>query len=127
MNDKTIKNVIRMVFRALINVVIILLVIQAFMASYNFFYRVFTDTSADPSDLTEIQFVIPPDSSTVEIVDMLVEEGLVEDKYVMLAKVYLSSYHGKMLPGTYTLSKSMTQTEILKIVTGADDEEEDEE
>lgn len=125
MNDKTMKNVIRMVVRTLINVVIILLVIQAFMASYNFFYRVFTDTSVDSSDFTEIQFVIPPDSSTTEIVDMLVEEELVEDKYVMLVKVYLSSYYGKMLPGTYVLSKSMTQTEILKIITGTIENEEE--
>ena len=75
------------------------------------------------SDLSEKQFVIPPDSSTMEIVDALVEEGFVEDKYVMLAKVYLTSYHGKMLPGTYMLSRSMTQTEILKIITGTKDEE----
>lgn len=127
MNDKTMKNVIRIVFRTLINVVIVLLVIQTFMASYNFFYKVFTDTSVDSSDFTEIQFVIPPDSSTTEIVDLLVEDGLVEDKYVMLAKVYLSSYYGKMLPGTYVLSKSMTQTEILEIITGTDEEEEKEE
>lgn len=126
MNDKTMKNVIRLVFRTLINVVIVLLIIQAFMLSYNFFYKVFTDTSVNPSDSTEIQFVIPPDSSTTEIVNSLVEDGLVEDKYVMLAKVYLSSYHGKMLPGTYTLSKSMTQTEILKIITGTYDGEEEE-
>jgi cell division protein YceG involved in septum cleavage len=109
----------------LVDVVIILVVIQAFMVSYNFFYKVFTDTCVNSSDFTEIQFVIPPDSSTTEIVDALVEDGLVNDKYVMLAKVYLSSYHGKMMPGTYFLSKSMTQTEILKVITAtADDDEE---
>jgi cell division protein YceG involved in septum cleavage len=97
------------------------------MVSYNFFYKVFTDTCVNPSDLSEVQFVIPPDTSTSEIVDLLVEDGLVNDKYVMLAKVYLSSYHGKMLPGTYILSKSMTQTEILKTITGTSSEDEDEE
>ena len=123
MTDKTIKGIIRMVFYVLVDVAIVLLVIQSFMFSYNFFYKVFTESCVNASDLSEKQFVIPPDSSTMEIVDALVEEGFVEDKYVMLAKVYLSSYHGKMLPGTYMLNRSMTQTEILKIITGTKDEE----
>lgn len=123
MADKTIKSVIRMVFYMLVDVAIVLLVIQAFMFSYNFFYRVFTESCVNSSDLSEQQFVIPPDSSTMEIVEALVDEGFVADKYVMLAKVYLSSYHGKMLPGTYILSRSMTQTEILKVITGTQDEE----
>lgn len=67
--------------------------------------------------------MIEPDSSTTEIVDALIEQGLVQDRYVMLAKVYLSSYHGKMMPGTYTLSPSMTQDDILKTITGNKEKE----
>lgn len=118
MNDKAMKNVIWSVFHVLADIVLVFLVIQAFMLSYNFFYKVFTDTSVNASDYNEEQFVIPPDSSTIEIIDLLVDDGYVEDKYVMLAKVYLSKYHGKMLPGTYVLRKSMTQSEILKTITG---------
>ena len=78
----------------------------------------------NPASQTEIAFVVEPDSSTTEIVDNLVDAGLVSDKYVMLAKVYLSSYHGKMMPGTYMLSPSMTQEEIMKTITGSMNEEE---
>lgn len=126
MTDKGMKKALRMVLQVLINVIIILIVIRVFMYAYDFSYKVFTDSSANPLDKREIQFVIPPDSSTTEIVDSLVDAGLEEDRYVLLVKVYLSSYHGKMMPGTYTLSPSMTRDEILKIITGTGNEEEEE-
>lgn len=124
MTDKTMKNALRMVLQLLINAIIVLLLIQVFTFAYNFFYKVFTDKSVNPASQTEIAFVVEPDSSTTEIVDNLVDAGLVSDKYVMLAKVYLSSYHGKMMPGTYMLSPSMTQEEIMKTITGSMNEEE---
>lgn len=124
MTDKTMKSALRIVLQVLINAVIVLLLIQVFTFAYNFSYKVFTDNCMNPTSKEEIHFEIKPDSSTIEIVDGLVAEGLVQDRYVMLAKVYLSSYHGKMMPGTYTLSPSMTQDEIMKTITGTSDEEE---
>lgn len=118
MTDKKMKNALRIVFRVLINLVIVLLVIQVFTMAYDFSYKVFTDTCVDPRDNKEIEFVIKPDTSTLEIVDDLISDGLVDNKYVMLAKIYASSYHGKMLPGNYVLTRSMTQDEILKTITG---------
>lgn len=125
MTDKGIKKVLRLVFQVLINAVIILVLIRIFMYAYDFSYQVFTDSCLNPMNKSEVQFEIPPDSTTMEIVDALVEDGLVADRYVMLAKVYLSSYHGKMMPGTYILSPSMTQDEILKTITGTVVEEEE--
>ncbi len=125
MTDKNMKNALRIVFRVLINIVIILLLIQAFTLAYNFAYKVFTDSCMDPRDNKEIEFVIKPDTSTVEIVDGLVTDGLAEGKYVMLAKIYASGYYGKMKPGTYILTRSMTQDEILKSITGTLEEKKD--
>lgn len=125
MTDKSMKKALRLVLQTLVNVIIILVLIQAFTFAYNFSYEVFTDSCANPTSSREVSFEIQPDSTTMEIVDALVEQGLVQDKYVMLAKVYLSSYHGKMMPGTYVLSPSMTQDEILKAITGSGTEEEE--
>ena len=126
MTDKSMKKALRIVFQVLVNVIIVLLVIQIFSVAYNFFYKVFTDNSLNPMSRQEIEFVIKPDTSTVEVVDSLVEAGVIQDKYVMIAKIYLSSYHGKIMPGTYTLSPAMTQDEIMKEITGNNEEEESE-
>ena len=120
MTDKGMKKALRIVLQVLINVVIVLFLLQVFMLAYNFAYKVFTDTSVNPTSDKNVTFVIEPDSSTMEIVDGLIDSGLIEDKYVMLAKIYLSSYHGKMMPGTYILSPSMRE------LTGASQEEETE-
>ncbi len=125
MTDKNMKNALRIVFRVLVNIIIILLLIQVFTMAYNFAYKVFTDNCMNPQDNKEIQFVIKPDTSTIEIVDDLIADGLVEGKYVMLVKIYASSYHGKLKPGTYALTRSMTQDEILKTITGTVEEEKD--
>lgn len=124
MTDKNMKNALRMVLQLLINIVIVLLLLQVFTWAYNFSYKVFTDSALNPNSTREVEFVIQPDSSTVEIVDGLVEQGLVADRYVMIAKVYLSSYHGRMMPGTYVLSPAMTEDEILKVISRAGEEEE---
>lgn len=126
MTDKGMKKALRIVLQVLINVVIVLFLLQVFMLAYNFAYKVFTDTSVNPTSDKNVTFVIEPDSSTMEIVDGLIDSGLIEDKYVMLAKIYLSSYHGKMMPGTYILSPSMTQDEIMRELTDASQEEETE-
>ncbi len=123
MGDKMIRSGIRIVFHILIDVVIVLAIIQIFITSYNFFYNVFTDRPASYTESAQVQVIIPPDSTTVEIVDILEEDGLVEDKYVMLAKIYISSYHGKLMPGTYVLSKSMTQSQILDALTHTEKED----
>lgn len=126
MTDKGMKKALRIVLQILINIILVLIIMQVFMFAYNFFYKVFTDTSVNSSDTREIQFVIVPDSSTTEIVDELADNGLIEDPYVMLAKIYLSSYHGKIKPGTYILQPSMTQDEIMKIITATQGKQEDE-
>lgn len=126
MTDKGMKKALRIVLQLLINIILILIIMQVFMFAYNFFYKVFTDTCVDSSDTREIQFVIVPDSSTTEIVDALADDGLITDPYVMLAKIYLSSYHGKIKPGTYILQPSMTQEEIMKIITATQEKQEDE-
>ncbi len=125
MTDKIMKHALRIVLQLLIDIVIVLLLIQVFNMGYSFSYKVFTDSCVDLRDDSQIAVTIPPDSTTMEIVDELLDAGVIEDKYVMIAKIYLSSYHGKLLPGTYMLSKSMTQDEIMKSLAGIDEEEED--
>ena len=47
-----------------------------------------------------------------------------ENKYEMLMKLRLSKYYGKLLPGTYALSPSMNGDQIMRVLSGNDEEEE---
>ncbi len=127
MSDKVVKKWIRILASIFMDVVIVLVLVRVFSYGYNFCYQVFTDNPASLTSTEKVKFVVAQESSTSDIIDDLCDQEIVDDKYVMLAKVYLSSYHGKMLPGTYMLSASMPPSEIMKILTGNDEEEKPEE
>ena len=74
----------------------------------------------DPSDTTEVEFVVERGSSVSTIAKNLKEADLVRNKGVFQ---YLSEFIGKghqLKAGTYTLSRSMTLTEIIDILSAGD-------
>ncbi len=74
----------------------------------------------DPTDATEVEFVIKRGSSVSSIARQLKEADLVRNKGVFQ---YLSEFIGKghqLKAGTYTLSRSMTLTEIIDILSAGD-------
>lgn len=117
MSDKGLKNALRITLNVLVNSVIILLLMQAFTFSFNFGYKVFADSCANANDTNKVSIQIPKESSSKEIVDILDEAGVIDDKNVMLIKMKISKYHGKLMPGTYMVSPSMTYEEILKTLS----------
>lgn len=74
----------------------------------------------DPSDTTEVEFVVERGSSVSTIAKNLKEADLVRNKGVFQ---YLSEFIGKghqLKAGTYMLSRSMTLTEIIDILSAGD-------
>ncbi len=114
---------LKFAFSLLINSVIILLLIQVFILSYQFGYKLFGNTSYKADDKSEISVVILPDSSSVEIVEVLEDSGVIDNRWVMLARIKLGKYSSDLLPGTYVLSPSMTTDEIIDILCGKISEE----
>ena len=124
MSDKGMKKALRLTGSVLVNAIIVLLIVKAFMASYHFSYNVFSDQCYNAAATTAHAVTIPPESSSMEIVTLLEDEGIVENKYEMLMKLRLSKYYGKLLPGTYALSPSMNGDQIMRVLSGNDEEEE---
>jgi len=74
----------------------------------------------DPADETMVEFVVERGSSVSAIARKLKEEGFVRNKGVFQ---YLSEFIGKghkLKAGTYELSRSMTITEIIDILSKGD-------
>lgn len=117
-SNKKVKKTLNIVLGLLINLVIVLILVQAFSMAFNFGYKVFADISCDANDTVNRDVTILPDSSTMEIVDTLVDAGVVKDKYVVLVKIKLGKYNSKLMPGTYQLNPSMTMDEVLDVISG---------
>ncbi len=109
---------LKFAFSLLINSVIVLLLIQVFILSYQFGYKLFGNTSYNASDKSEISVVILPDSSSLEIVETLEDSGVIDNRWVMLCRIKLGKYSSELMPGTYILSPSMTTDEIIDTLCG---------
>lgn len=105
-----------------INVLIVYIVIRLFSYSFNFAYSVFGDVSCDPSSRDYVIIEIPADSSSLDIGKTLEDKGVIEDKYVFVAKVWVKEYGRLITPGKYGLSASMTYDEILNTICHIEEE-----
>lgn len=111
-------------------IVLIILVIMFCISwaprAYNIGYSIFHQESVDPSgEGTEVEVTVTPGMSVNQIGQMLQEKGLLKDGAVFQYQERFSSWHGKIVPGTYTLSTDMTPDDMLKIMAADYDDSAD--
>lgn len=107
-----------MSIRTLINAALLLVLVEGFVLSYRFSYKVFADIPyiAASSDMKSI--TIEPGTEIKDIAGLLVDFGIVEGKYQFLARVYLGKYDDRIVAGTYSLGPGMTPDEICRRICG---------
>lgn len=123
-NAKSTKNKNKLVFQFVsvsFSILIILVVfIGAFKATkfcYDFGYRIFTEQPVEEAPGSEVVVQISEADSAMDIGKMLEDKGLIRDSELYVAQYYLSAYVDKLLPGTYTLSTSMTAKEMMNVMS----------
>lgn len=122
---KGLKHSSAFMFSLLINICIVFIIIRLFSYSFNFAYSVFGDVAKDPAGREYAVIEIPADSSTLQIGKALEDNGIIEDKYVFFAKVRIKNLGGKIKAGKYGLSSSMTYGEIINLICGINEEDEE--
>lgn len=106
----------------LVDVLIIFLLAKGFAAAFGFGYDVFTDSALDKNDKKSVVVDISSERSTSELAETLEESGIIENKYVLLAKMKISGYDDEVVYGKYGLSPSMTYDEIIATICHTDEE-----
>lgn len=116
------KNLIKVLIMICIAIALILLSRSAYKLGYQVFYQQPVDTGAG----REVQINITADMSVTEIGEMLKNAGLLEEEpMVFRLQEMMSDYHGKIIPGTYTLRTGMTADEMLRVMSGEGDEDQE--
>lgn len=118
--NKQLYNVLQFSIGFGINVIIVILLMQAFYFAYNFSYDVFSNTTYKAYDDTEIAVTIEPGASGMEVASLLEEKGVVESKYVAYVRAKVTK--ATVMPGTYVLKPSMTLDEIYAILGNEEQE-----
>jgi len=109
----------------LIDIVIIFILIRGFSVSFKFSYDVFSDKAKNPATRKTVVVEIPKDSSATEISEIIYDAGVIENKYVMMAKLKIGGYGKDVKPGTYGMSAAMKYNEIIELICGYKQEEEE--
>lgn len=118
--------VIEIIIKVVVVAVVVLFAFRTATEAYDFGYRVFADQPVSVSGGRTMSVSVAEGESVKEIADMLQEKGLIEDAKLFVVQELLSAYRGKITPGIYDLSTSMTAQQMLEIMSGAEEDEEDE-
>ncbi|MCH5263335.1 MAG: endolytic transglycosylase MltG [Lachnospiraceae bacterium] len=104
---------------------IIMYILRAATAAYDYGYRVFTEPPMTFGDGRIISVYIEDGSSALDVGEMLQDKGLIRDGRLFMIQELLSEHHDKIQPGVYDLNTNMTAQEMLEVI--AQEPETDEE
>ena len=122
-NDKISKVRLQISLRTLMNVVLLFILVEGFVYTYQFSYKVFADVPYMPASSDTVTITIESGSTAKQVADIMEGSGLVEDDKLILARLYLGKYNKKIIAGTYTLSPAMSADAICKKICGIQSEE----
>lgn len=116
---------VQIVIKVVLFTFIIMYILRIATAAYDYGYRVFTEPPITYGEGRIISVYIEDGSSALDVGEMLQEKGLIRDGRLFMIQELLSENHGKIQPGVYDLSTTMTAQEILELI--AQESETDEE
>lgn len=86
--------------------------------AYSFGQSIFNEKSVDEKGYGyDVMITIPDGATNSQVAEILLDNGLIEDKTLFLVQLKLSDYSKSILPGTYTLSTTMKPTEIMVVLS----------
>lgn len=122
-NDKISKVILQISLRTLMNVVLLFILVEGFVYTYQFSYKVFADVPYMPASSDTVTITIESGSTAKQVADIMEGSRLVEDDKLILARLYLGKYNKKIIAGTYTLSPAMSADAICKKICGIQSED----
>lgn len=115
---RSMKKILRFLFGLLINVCILFVLVKGFSYSFDFAYQVFSTTAVEPGSNKKTAVTITEDEPLLDVADALKESGVIDNKYAFILKVRINGDAGKIKAGTYPMSPSNTNQEIIDMITG---------
>lgn len=115
----------QIIIKLVLFVFIIMYILRAATAAYDYGYRVFTEPPMTFGDGRIISVYIEDGSSALDVGEMLQDKGLIRDGKLFMIQELLSEHHDRIQPGVYDLNTNMTAQEMLEVI--AQEPETDEE
>lgn len=115
------------ILKVAIIAIIVMFIYRGALLAYDYGYRIFEEPpmAGEGMEGREVVVTIPEGMSAKEMGQLLFMKGLIRDEKLFRIQHMLSEYKKDLLPGTFTLSTSMTVDEMLKAMTIAPETEEE--
>lgn len=91
--------------------------------SYKFGYRIMTEEPMSVAPGRDVTVSVTEGKTPKDIGKMLYSKGLSRNQYLAWAQIMCSEYRTTIKSGTYTLNTSMTVEEMLSVMSGSSEEE----
>ena len=119
-------SIIETVIKIVVAVFVIMFIYDMAVTAYDYGYRVFAEEPVTAGEGRIISVYIKEEYSVKDIGTALEEKGLIRDAKLFIVQELLSEYHGKIKPGIYDLSTSMTTEEMMEIMAAESEDAEEE-
>ena len=90
--------------------------------TYRYTHAVFSDEAFEKAPGKDIDVEISEDVSIGKFAQVLEEKGIIEDAKIFKLQMKMSDYEGTVKTGTYELNTSMKPSQILKILSKANED-----
>jgi UPF0755 protein len=110
-------------FSILVALLVIMGLVKLGNYCYDFGYRVFTEAPMEEEPGRDVIVNITSGMSDMDIGELLVEKGLIRDKFLFYVQLRLASYAGELNPGVYTLNTSMEPKDMMAVLAAEPVEE----
>lgn len=116
---RSMKKILKFLCGLLINVCILFILVKAFSYSYDFAYQVFATKAYDLTVTKSVTVKVLEDESLLSVATKLEDAEVIDNKYAFILKLRISGNAGKLKAGTYQVSASDTNVELMDKLTGA--------
>ena len=113
------------IIKVVLIVAVVFGVYKLSLRAYDFGYQIFADIPVAAGDGRTVNVIISEGQGGKEVGKLLEEKGLVRDATIFYIQELLSENEGSIQPGTYELNTAMTSEEMIRIMYGTKEEEEE--
>ncbi len=109
---RTVFLLLRILFRLVLYLAVIVILAVAARTAFSFGYSVFADEAMEPEPGTDVVVTITKDMTDSEVGDLMENKGLVKSRLIFLLRAAVYDY--QIYPGTYVLNTSQTLSEMIE-------------
>ena len=94
--------------------------------AYTYGYSIVSEAAVEPKPGRDMLVALSSDMTIKEAAQLLERRGLIHDADIFRIQLKVNKYEDKIKPGEYILNTSMTPKELMQVLAGEGEEEEEE-